>query len=114
VSASHATQTRPPAIQLEARGIRTSATTEDGRHREIQVEVVRPLPGRIGGLRAPALDGLTLEGVRVVEDGVVVAETARVDVDPFAGSAHRQRALKKTPEAAALVDALGGLVTRKK
>lgn len=111
-SASGATPGRTPAIQLEARGIRTGVTTEDGRRREIQVDAVRPLPGRIGGLRAPALDGLTLEGLRVIEDGVVVAEAARVDIDPFAGSVHRQRALKQTPEVAALVEALGGVIAR--
>jgi hypothetical protein len=103
----------PPRLGFAARGIRYGFTTESGKRREIEVDAVGTLPGRISGLRVPLLDGLVLEGVRVVEDGAVVKSISRLAIDPFAAAVRWRRGAEWPPEVIALAEALANVVSRR-
>jgi hypothetical protein len=103
----------PPRPVFAARGIRYGITTESGRRRAIEVDAVGTLPGRISGLRAPLLDGLVLEGVRVIEDDIVVKSISRLAIDPFAAVVRWRREAEWPPEVIALAEALASVVGRR-
>lgn len=112
-AAGDPTLAAPPKPGFAARGIRYGITTESGKRREIEVDVVGSLPGRISGLRVPLLDGLVLEGVRVAEDGAVVKSISRLAIDPFAAAVRWRRGADWPPEITALADALANVVGRR-
>jgi len=101
-----------PKPGFAARGIRYGITTESGKRREIEVDAVGTLPGRISGLRVPLLDGLVLEGVRVVEDGTVVKSISRLAIDPFTAAVRWRRGAEWPPEIIALAETLANVVGR--
>lgn len=103
----------PSRPSFVARGIRYGAAAEGGQRREIEVDTVAPLPGRISGLRVPLLDGLVLDGVRIRADGVVVRRISRLEIDPFRVTLARRGSAAVQPELAGLAEALANVVGRR-
>lgn len=102
----------PSKAGFAARGVRYGFTTERGERREIEVDAVGALPGRVLGLRIPLLDGLVLEGIRIVEGGTVVKSISRLAIDPFAATMSWRRSGGAPPEVLALAESLASVVGR--